>query len=127
MRYQELEKIPGEGMSSSHARYLFLRNIPNDRYEMTVKYLRNAGADLQECVTAIRKEERDQIRKRIAKRKLQNSIRRYKNEHWENESTNVNDNSPPNPKRPRRLTGTIETTKSGCLTIPNEKMVDVDR
>jgi hypothetical protein len=69
MRYQELEKIPGEGMSSSHARYLFLRNIHDERYEVTVKYLRNSGADLQECVTAIRKEERDQIRKRLAKKK----------------------------------------------------------
>ncbi len=121
MRYQELEKIPGEGMSSSHARYLFLRNIQDDRYEMTVKYLRNAGADLQECVTAIRKEERDQIRKRIAKRKLQNSIRRFKNEKWEDDGKQDNESTSPTPKRQRRLTGTIETTKSGCLTIPNDK------
>jgi hypothetical protein len=38
-----------------HVKYLFLRNIHDDRYEMTVKYLRNAGSDLQECITAIRK------------------------------------------------------------------------
>jgi cation transport regulator ChaC len=76
MRYQELEKIPGEGMSASHARYLFLRNIHDERYEMTIKYLRNSGADLNECVTTIRKEERDQYRKRNAKRKLQQTIRR---------------------------------------------------
>jgi hypothetical protein len=116
MRYQELEKIPGEGMSSSHARYLFLRNIQDDRYEMTVKYLRNSGANLQECVTAIRKEERDQIRKRMAKRKLQNTLRRF-----QNGLGNTDEKESPNPKRIRRLTGVIETTKSGCLTIPNEK------
>ena len=121
MRYQELEKIPGEGMSSSHARYLFLRNIHDDRYEMTVKYLRNSGADLQECVTAIRKEERDQIRKRMAKRKLQNTLRRFRNEVGDNDEKESNDHTPPKPKRIRRLTGVIDTTKSGCLTIPNEK------
>jgi hypothetical protein len=83
---------------------------------MTVKYLRNSGADLHECVTAIRKEERDQIRKRMVKRKLQNTLRRFKNE-----AVNNDEKESPNPKRIRRLTGIIDTTKSGCLTIPNEK------
>jgi thermostable 8-oxoguanine DNA glycosylase len=57
MRYQELEKVPGAGMSYNHARYLFLRNIHDDSYNMTIKYLRSSGANLQECVTAIRKVE----------------------------------------------------------------------
>jgi hypothetical protein len=129
MRYQELEKIPGEGMSASHARYLFLRNIHDNRYEMTVKYLRNAGADLQECVTAIRKEERDQMRKRVVKRLLRNTIHRlsggnntkgdYSDDEYNQKQTNHH-------KRIRRLSGTIETTKNGFLSIPNDQWATLD-
>ena len=77
MRYQELEKIPGEGMTPSHARYLFLRNNIDEKYGMTVKYLRNAGAELCDCARqlGIRKEELDQLQKRAIKRKLQATIR----------------------------------------------------
>lgn len=128
MRYQELEKIPGEGMSSSHARYLFLRNIHDERYDMTIKYLRNSSADLHECVTAIRKEERDMLRKRAAKRTLQGTLRRIqgdtKSNRYAGKGTDKDveeDDNSINPKRVRRLTGTIETTKNGFLSIPNEK------
>jgi hypothetical protein len=132
MRFQELEKIPGEGMSSSHARYLFLRNISDDRYETTIKFLRNSDATLQECITAIRKEERDQLRKRSAKRKLQTMIRRL-----DHDSSQKNDGErgsssryTSSPKKIRRLTGTIETTENGFLSIPHDqwnKLTDDDK
>jgi hypothetical protein len=122
MRYQELEKIPGEGMTPSHARYLFLRNITDEKYEMTVKYLRNAGAELSECVTAIRKEERDQLRKRAIKRKLQSTIRRFKDDVSSKDNRKSiygNDESPP--RKVRRLQGEIEVKDNGYLTIPNSQ------
>ena len=88
-----------------------MRNIHDERYDITVKYLRNLGADLKECVTAIRKEESVQMRKRAAKRKLQNTIRRIGNSNYD-----VMESAP---KRVRKLSGTIETTKNGFLSIPN--------
>lgn len=122
MRYQELDKIPGEGMSASHATSLFLKNIKDERYEITIKYLRNADAKLHECVTAIRKEERDQLRKRAEKRKLQSTLRRYRQEELEEErNRNRNDSQPSPSKRARRLTGEIDTTNNGCLTVPSDK------
>jgi ATPase subunit of ABC transporter with duplicated ATPase domains len=126
MRYQELEKIPGEGMSTSHARHVFLRNIHDERYDMTVKYLRNADANLQECVTAIRKEERDQLRKRAAKRKLQSTLRRYREEMINDDSASSNktgDGTKTPNKRIRRLQGVYEINNRGLLIDSYRTMV----
>jgi hypothetical protein len=130
MQYQELEKIPEEGMSPSHVKYSFLRNIHDDRYEMTVKYLRNAGSDLQECITAIRKEERDQIRRQIGKRKFQGTISRLKyDSNNSDDYTGENDDQCSNiihQKRARKLSGAIQTTKGGFILIPNDQWATMD-
>jgi hypothetical protein len=46
MYYHNLAKIPGEGLSSSHGTYLFLRNISNPDYAPTILFLRNTSPDL---------------------------------------------------------------------------------
>ena len=96
---------------------------------MIIKYLRNVDAKLHECITAIRKEERDQLRKRAEKRKLQSTLRRYKLEETEekekkNHETKITTSSPN--KRARRLNGIIETTNAGTLTIPNDQWRTLD-
>jgi hypothetical protein len=128
MRFQELQRIPGEGMSIGHATQLFLGNIQDDRYEMTVKYLRNADAKLHECVTAIRKEECDQLRKRAAKRKLNATIRRYREngDYTTTEDSNIEDENHTTPKKIRRLKGTFETNDRGFLSIPNDQWAKLD-
>jgi hypothetical protein len=128
MRYQELERIPGEGMSASHATQLFLRNIHDEKYEMTIKYLRNSDAKLQECVTAIRKEERDMLRKRAAKRKLHSTLRRFREngDQGEYDNKQTTDSSDYPSKRARRLKGVVETNERGFLSIPNEQWAKLD-
>ena len=78
--YQDLQKIPGESLSDSFAIQLFLKNIEDPEYEITVRYLRNSSATLKNCVTTLRKDERDLIQKRIQKRKLRNLTRRIMKE-----------------------------------------------
>lgn len=74
----ELDKIPGESYSESHAVYLFLKNILDVEYDTTVTYLQNNGSNLSECINTIRKAERDLIRKRSDRRKFKQVIRRSK-------------------------------------------------
>ena len=60
LRYHhDLERIPGEANSDSHAVYIFLKQIIDKEYTSTVQYLRNTNATLDEAVLAIRKTERD--------------------------------------------------------------------
>ena len=72
----ELDKIPGEGYSESHAVYLFLKKIMDSDYDTTVTYLRNNGSDLAECINTVRKAERDLLWKRSDKRRLKHMVRR---------------------------------------------------
>jgi hypothetical protein len=78
MYYHDLAKIPGEGLSASHGTYLFLRNITDPDYAPTVSFLRNTNPDLTDCVTAIRKSERDCLQKKQASRQFKQTIRRMK-------------------------------------------------
>ena len=59
--YQDLQKIPGESLSDSFAIQLFLKNIKDPEYEITVRYLRNSSATLKNCVTTLQNDERDLI------------------------------------------------------------------
>ena len=59
--HSELEAIPGESFSKNHTVFLFFRNIHNSKYKPKVTYLQNTNATLDECVTTIRKTERDII------------------------------------------------------------------
>ena len=80
MRHQELEKIPREGLSKSHVVWLFLRNILDPEYAITVTYLRNSNADLGGCVTGIRKAERELLQKKSTRKMLRQTLRRLKEE-----------------------------------------------
>jgi hypothetical protein len=54
----DLEKIKGEGMLASHAVSVFLRNITDPDYQTTVTFCLNSDALLDNCINAIRKQER---------------------------------------------------------------------
>jgi hypothetical protein len=92
--YRDLEKIPGEGYSKNHAVYLFLKNISDTDYQTSVTFCRNTNANLEQCIAAIRKQERDLQQKRLEKRRFKATLRRV----------NVDDSDDdesvePNPKR----------------------------
>jgi len=131
MWQMELDKIPGEGYSESHAVYLFLKNILDTDYDTTVTYLRNNGSDLSECINTIWKAERDLLRKRSDRRKMKNMIRRNKHD-----PDCISEDDVPNDRRlPRkrgssdnggvfresktqRLTGNITKSEKGFISIP---------
>ena len=56
--YRDLEKVPGEGYSKSHAVYLFLKNITDPDYLPSVTFCRNTNATLDKSIAAIRKHAR---------------------------------------------------------------------
>ena len=74
--HSDIAKIPGEALSPSHSVYIFLKNITDPDYQATVQFCRNNNADLMACVSAMRKTERDLIRKRSEKRKFRQHVRR---------------------------------------------------
>ena len=124
--YRDLEKIPGEGYSTSHVIWLLLKNITDPDYQTTVAFLRNTNADLNECITAVRKHERDLMQKRVERRKYCQHIRRMVQER-NNDSMESEDDESATANylrkrkffhnRPRRLEGTIETTRNGFLSF----------
>jgi hypothetical protein len=83
--YRDLQKVPGEGYSKSHAVYLFLKNITDVEYQTTVTFCRNTNATLDECITAVRKQERDIIQKRIERKRLKSVVRRMKSENLDSD------------------------------------------
>jgi hypothetical protein len=139
MYYHDLAKIPGEGLSESHGTYLFLRNISDPDYAPTVSFLRNTNPDLTDCVTAIRKSERDGLQKKQESRKFRQTIRRMKeeesNEKGKRKSTNYDDDSTDSEievsksKKRRRVRRVkedgFETTVKGFLSIPYANWVDL--
>ena len=76
--FRDLEKVPGEGYTKSHAVYLFLKNITDPDYQTTVTFCRNTNSSLEACVGAVRKQERDLQQKRMAKRQFSTTVRRMK-------------------------------------------------
>jgi hypothetical protein len=76
--YRDLQKVPNEGYSKSHAVYLFLKNITDPDYKTTVTFCRNTNATLDDCITAVRKQERDLIQQRLERRRLRSVVRRMK-------------------------------------------------
>jgi hypothetical protein len=139
MYYHDLAKIPGEGLSTSHGVYLFLRNITDPDYAPTVSFLRNTSPDLTACVTAIRKSERDSLQKKQETRKFRQTIRRMRDEESNNkdkrksvrddEDSTDSENETPSPKKKRRVRrvkeGGYETTMGGYLSIPYSYWVDL--
>ena len=70
--YRDLCKIPGEGISDSHAISMFLSNITDPAYATFVQIQKTNMCDLKTAVVAIRKHERDLIMNK-------SNIRRYGN------------------------------------------------
>jgi hypothetical protein len=99
--HRDLEKIPGEGMSKNHAVHLFLKNIMDPDYNSSVTYCRNTSATLDQCVSSIRKQERDLQQKRIEKRRMKATLRRMKLE-----DSSDDDNSIKGPSKRQKTTST---------------------
>ena len=114
--FRELESIPGEGYSPSHAVYLFLGNISHPDYEITVAYLRNTTSNLEACITSLRKAERDIMKKNANKRRMKATIRRWKEE----EGLNVDEQEQPKKKKARRFKGEVEPNEHGFIKVSNE-------
>lgn len=134
MWHMELDKIPGEGYSSSHAVYLFLKNIVDKDYDSTVTFLRNNGSNLNDCINALRKAERDLSQKRSERRKMRQFVRRAKSA--ELESSDEEEYEKPSSRKrrkknheenyitttkPRKLAGKITTTQKGFISFPYDE------
>ena len=120
--FHDLNRIPGEEVSDSHAVYLFLRNIHDNEYASTVLYLRNTNASMKECVNIIRKTERDLSVKRANRRKLRHILRRTKSKRKrDNEDDMYISGSESEEEmiknRPKRFKGIIEPRKSGLIGL----------
>jgi hypothetical protein len=76
--HRDLEKIKGEGMSASHAVSVFLRNITDPDYQTTVTFCLNSDAPLDNCINAIRKQEREIQQKKLTRYRLKATLRRMK-------------------------------------------------
>ena len=72
----ELNRIPGEKASSNNSIYLFLKNITDVDYGTIIMFLKNGNPTLKECVTTIRRTERELSTKKSKRKKLQNIVRR---------------------------------------------------
>lgn len=101
--YRDLEKIPGESYSKSHVVFLFLKNITDPDYATTVEIARgNKTITLDDCITRIRKKERELIQKRVERKRLKSVVRRMKHEPGDSDDDD-DDSDAPTPKR--RKTG----------------------
>jgi hypothetical protein len=77
--YRDLEKIPGEAWSKSHAKQQFLKHITDPEYDASVQHCMHNNADLEECVTVIRKHERYINQKKLDVRRAKTTLRRMHN------------------------------------------------
>jgi hypothetical protein len=80
MYYHNFAKIPGEGVSSSHGTYLFLRNISNPDLPPIVLFLWNTSPDSMGCVAVVREAERDLLQKEQESHKFRQTLRPMKSE-----------------------------------------------
>ena len=137
--HSDMAKIPGEALSPSHGVYLFLKNITDPDYKATVQFCRNNNADLRECVSAVRKTERDLLRQRSERRKLRSQARRLLQEDGgpdnNNDDVDEEDSSSKSSRKsrkrkkrkptadnsPKRLKGTITTNDKGIIWFPTGK------
>jgi hypothetical protein len=132
--HRDLEKIKGEGMSASHSVGVFLRNITDPDYSTTVTYCLNSDCNLEKCVNAIRKQERDIQQKKLARYRFKATLRRMKNKHDESDD---DDSTEPKPKRMKpnkvhrvesqqdkaensKFEGELDTTEKGLLRFKSD-------
>ena len=67
--YRELNNIPGESISDSHALSMFLHGITDPDFSTFVQIQRNKNEGLEEAVLALRKEDRVLFAKRIERKR----------------------------------------------------------
>ena len=102
--YRDLCKIPGEGISDSHAISMFLSNITDPAYATFVQIQKANMCDLKTAVVAIRKHERDILANKATNRRFgnyrhHNNVRRRRDyddyEHYgpSNDDNNYNKDS----------------------------------
>jgi hypothetical protein len=77
--FWDLEKIKGGGLSPGHASHLFLKNITDDDYKTSVTYCRNTGCSSDQCITAMRKQERDIQQKKTDRQRMKATLHRMRN------------------------------------------------
>ena len=121
--HSDIAKIPGEELSPSHGVYLFLKNISDPEYEATVRFCRNQNSDLKDCVSAIRKAERDLIRKRAEKRKLDQYIRRLVQENQDNKKESKKRKSESDDNHPM----TIKTDDKGYFHFRRAEWIELTK
>ena len=92
--YRDLCKIPGEGISDSHAISMFLSNITDPAYSTFVQIQKAQVTDLKTAVVAIRKHERDIVSTRSQRRRFgtQNVRRRRYEEDYDHYGPSQHDN-----------------------------------
>jgi hypothetical protein len=132
--HRDLEKIKDEGMSASHAVSVFLRNITDPDYQTTVIFCLNSNATLDNCINAIRKQEREIQQKKLARHRLKATLRRMKgkNEHSDDDESVEPSNKRQKNNRGRRVEtaqtkiennkfeGELDTTDKGLLRFNGE-------
>ena len=107
-------------MSESHAVYLFLKNISDTDYSLTVTFLQNTNSELATCVQMLRKAERNVQRKRGEKRKLEQTVRRWRESGTGEErgTRRGKSNSREHVSKDNRSPG-FNITKKGFLVLEN--------
>ena len=132
--YRDLEKIKGEGLSKGHAKQLFLKNITDTDYLTSVVYCRNLDCDLEKCIDAIRKQERDNQQKKLDRYRLKSTLRRMRTgedndpdeESMEHHSKRTRRNKPRRMDNNAENTanskfeGELDTTEKGLLRFNGE-------
>jgi hypothetical protein len=83
-------------MSASHVVSVFLRNVTDTDFQTAVTYCLNSNADLDDCVSAIRKLERDIQQKKIARHRLKSTLWRMTGK---KDQSDDYDSMEPTPKR----------------------------
>ena len=104
--------------------YIFLKHITDEDYKTTVAFCRNTKGSLSDCISAIRKQERDLTQQKLEKHRLKATIKRMK------ETVDSDDQATKEPKTKRakktcRTTTTPDKTAENCKfegeLIPTEK------
>lgn len=140
--HRDLSKIEGEGLSTRHAVYLFLKNISDPDYLTSITFCRNSNATLDDCIAAVRKQERDLQQKKIERKNLKSILRRAKTSELDSDDES---GEPPAKRRKHKtrrvgsnftasdnskFEGELETTEKGLLRFSGEcwrKMVESEK
>ena len=130
--YHELNNIEGEHMSEHQAIKLFLKNILDSDYKITVQSIESMEiSDLPTVVEKIRNRANTISHQRKSQKRLRTHIRRLNRTHVNadgfsdssDEDVEPLKKRPKRTNRPRKLTGTLETTDNGLLSLPSRDWI----